>query len=894
MNILSAFGSWWDALLNRERIDGEVEAELQFHIDTYAQELIESGISAKDAQRKARAEHGHISVQKELYRSAIGLRPLQEIGGDLQYGLRSFARKPTFALIAVLSLALGIGATTAIFSLIYATLLHPFPYAGADRIVNPALIDQEHPQVPTWFALMPDQFETFSKAKSIDSVIGFLNNELTATSGELPEDVQAAYVTANVSSFLSVPAELGRGIQPSDVSVDRPPAEVVVLDYKYWRHKYNSDPQIVGRVLQLNHEDYTIVGVMPQRFAFTSTVGNVDVYIPWTADRCPNIFPLVKLKPGVSLAAANAEFQPLLKQFKRETPRHFPDTFQVSVQPIIEPYLRRDGHTLALLFASVTLLLLIGCANCSILLLARGESRQQELAIRSAIGASRFRIVRQLLVEALAISFTGAVVGAAFSYWLAKLPLQLMPDAFPQEAAITVNLPILAFAIVLALATGLISGLFPALRLSRPNLSQVIQSTSRTVGVNTSRRVLSLLITAQIALTFILLGTAGAAIAGFLKITSTRLGYEPHNVMVIGIPLKRDSSKDWAARANYIDQVRGTAASVPGVLDVAVINRGIPPAPPFGGLGTEGQFEILGVHNQKEQLAIVSLVSPEFFATLQIPLLKGRLWDQSENRRGDFVAVINQALSDRFFPNGDSLGHQLRVDALKDDGAPLTVASPQSSQQRQIIGVVADSRNNGLEHPAIPAIYVPYTAFMWDYTQLFIRTSNEPIESLRAIQIALHTGNGDQKAIAIVPDLEEALQHQPVWTQQHLFSILFSCFGTGALLLSLVGLGSTLAFAIAQRRSEFGIRMALGAQRDHIIWIASKATLTTVVSGVGLGLLLNVFIQKAIRHWTPDSIAGPWVLADVTLLLLICTLALSLVLAAQAAVVHPAQTLRCE
>lgn len=894
MSFFANLASWWNALVHRTRIDNDIEVELQFHIDAHTKQLIDSGIPPREAERRSKIEFGRVDVQKERYRSAIGLQSLHEIGGDFRYGLRSLYRRPGFALVAILSLALGIGATTAIFSLIYAVLLHPFPYAGADRIVNPAVIDETHPQIPTWFAVTPSQFESLSKANSIDSIIGFNLAGLTATSNDLPEDVRAAYVTSNASSFFGIPAMLGRGIQPFDVTRGMQPSNVVVLAYKFWQRKYNSDPKVIGQILQLNHENYTIIGVMPQRFTFTQTVGNADIYIPWTSTRFPHLLPWIKLKPGVSLAAANAEFQSFLNQFKQETPKHFPAAFYVSVQPIIEPYVHRTGRTLVLLFASVILLLLIGCANCSIILLARGESRQHELAIRSAIGASRFRIVRQLLIESLAISCTGAVIGVAASYWLAELPLRLMPDAFPQEAAITINLPILAFSIALAIFTGLLFGLFPALRLSRPNVSQVIQSTARAAGGSTGKGTLNVLIAGQIALTFILLGTAGAAIAGFMKITSTQLGYDPHNVMVIGVPLKRDTKKNQMARAAYIDQLRERAAVVPGVISVAVITRGIPPAPPFSGIGTQAPFEILGGQSRQEQHAIISLVSPEYFTTLKIPLLNGRLWDQSENQSGDFVAVINQALAERYWPKGDAIGHQIRADSLKDDGAPLSATSPQSGQWRQIIGVVADSRNNGLEQPIIPAIYVPYTTFMWDYTQLFIRTANQPLASLKAIRTALHSLNPEQRASTVVDDLEEGLQHQPVWAQQRLFSILFSFFATLALLLSLVGLASTLSFAIAQRKSELGIRMALGAQRAHIVWIVAKASLATVASGIFSGLLLNLFVGRMLRHWTPASVSAPGMLAGVTLLLLLCATITCLIPARRAANLDPAKTLRCD
>ncbi len=894
MILFAQFRSWWNALFHRSRVDKDIEAELQFHIDAHAQRLIEAGIPPQEAARRARVEFGRVDVQKEKYRSAIGLQPLHEIGGDIRYGLRSLYKNPAVSLVAVLSLALGIGATTAIFSVIYGTLLHPFPYAGVDRMVNPALINEENPQTPTWFALDPSQFDSFRHANSIDSILGFMLGGLTATGDDLPEDVRVAYVTSNASSFFGVPAMLGRGIQPFEVTNGVPPSNVVVLNYEFWQRKYNSDPKIVGHVLQLNHQNYTIVGVMARRFSFTNTVGIADVYIPWTSTRISFLFPLIKLKPGVSLSAANTEFQSFLNQFKRETPKHFPAFFHVSVQPIVEPYVHRSGRTLALLFAAVIFLLLIGCANCSILLFARGESRQHEFAIRNAIGASRFRIVRQLLIESLTISCAGAAIGVAASLWLAQLPLRLMPDAFPPEAAISINLPILAFSIGLALLTGLLFGLSPALHLARPNVSQVIQNTTRNAGGSTRKRTLNILIGGQITLTFVLLGSAGAAIAGFMKLTSTRLGYDPHNVVAVGIPLKRDTRKNQVERATYIDQLRERVAAVPGVVSVAVTSSGIPPSLPFSEGGMYTPFEILGGQSQQEQHAVFFLVDSEYFATLKMPMLRGRVWNQTENQRGDFVAVINETLARRDWPRGDAIGRQIRIPSLKDDGAPLSAASPQSGEWRQIIGVVADSKNNGLDQPTAPAIFVPYTTFMWDHTALFIRTANSPLASLKAVRIALHSVNPEQRAEAETDDLEERLQHQPIWAQQRLFSILFSFFAGLALVLFLVGLASTVSFAIARRMNELGIRMALGAQRSHIVWIVIRATLATVVSGIVIGLLLNLSLERALRHWTPASITAPWMLAGVTLLLLICATISCLLPAKRAANVDPVQTLRCD
>src|SRR6266851_2760587 len=308
MTLFAQMSSWWKALFDRSRIAVDVEAELQFHMEAHAQHFFDSGISPKEAFRRAKGEFGRADVQKEKYIAAIGLQPLHEIGGDIRYGLRSLYRNPSVSLVAVLSLALGIGATTAMFSLIYAALLHPFPYADASRIVNPAVIDEKRPDVPTWFVLTPSQFEAFSHAQSIDSVIGFMLAGLQTTGRELPEKVSTAFVTANESSFFGVRPLLGRDIQLSDVHQSASP-NVVVLDYRFWKRHYNGDAKVIGQILQLNHQDYTVIGVMPQRFTFTQTVGIADVYTPWVPASSPVLFPWIKLKRNVDPATANAEFQ---------------------------------------------------------------------------------------------------------------------------------------------------------------------------------------------------------------------------------------------------------------------------------------------------------------------------------------------------------------------------------------------------------------------------------------------------------------------------------------------------------------------------------------------------------------------------------------------------------
>jgi predicted permease len=890
MSLFAQLRSWWHALVHRSRTDQEIEAELQFHIDAYTQQLIDSGLTPAEAARQAKVEFGRVDMQKEKFRAAIGLNPLHEIGGDIRYGIRSLYRQPSVCIAAVLSLAFGIGATSAMFNVIYSTLLHPFPYADADRIVNPSLIDEKQPLVPTWFPLEPAQYESFLKAKSIESVLGFSIASQSETGGPFPEDIRIAYVTPNMNIFLGVAPLLGRGLQLSDASQD-----VIVLSYQYWQRRFGGDPSILGHTLDLNHQSFSLLGVMPERFTFTETVGNADGYIPWSASRTPALLPWIKLKPGVTPAMANAEFQAYLNRFQQQTPLHFPKQFHANVEPIRTPYLRRAGAMLAMLFGSVAFLLLIGCANCSVLLLARGEARQHELSIRSAIGASRFRMIRQLLVESLAIAFAGAALGTVLSWWLAQLPLKLMPGTFPQEATIDINWPVLAFSVVLALITGVLFGLAPALRFSRPDVSHMMQTRARTI-TSTAIRPVHLLIGAQIALTFILLGVAGAAIRGFMHITSIKLGYDPHNVGFVGIPLKRDPDKNRQTYVNYISRVRDTVAAVPGVISVSVSSHGIPPSQPFGGFGALASFDILGLPPEQPQRTLVQLVGPEYFPTLKIPLRSGRLWSEDENRQGDFVAVVNETFARQYFAGINPIGQQIRTGSLKNDGRPATLTSPKSDDWRQILGVVADSQNNGLDRPVAPAIYVPYTTFMWNNTQLLIRTAGDPQSLVRPLRTALHTFNPEQRiSLATkIGTLEEALSHQPVWMQQHLFSILFSFFGGLALFLSLFGIASTILFATARRRSELGIRMALGARRLHIIWTVSRTMLSTIASGIIAGLALHLALCSLLQRWMPGNNASLMIFAPVTVILIICAALACMLPAARAASIDPAQTLRCD
>jgi predicted permease len=874
--------TWWK---NRsERLKDEIQA----HIDFEIQENVEAGMLPEEARDAAMRKFGNVLLARERSREIWGWLWAERLWQDIHYSLRGLLKNPGFSAVAILSLALGIGATTSMFSLIYAVLLHPVPYADWQRLTYPIYLNDDQPTSPErWFSVTWPQYRQLLKADCVEDALGDDNTTSEITGRDIPEDVTLTYITENVSSFLRVPALLGRNIQPSDSdAADR--QALVVLGYEFWMRHYNGDRNVLGNTLELDHKPYTIVGVMPKDYTWEP-----DLYVPMSLlpMRDRNVIAIMKLKPGVSLARADAEIGALVHQFAKETPQYFPGRFRMHLEHITDRIVTTVGHALILLFAAVVMLLIIGCANCSILLLARGMSRQSELAVRAALGASRYRIVGQLIVEAMVLAITGSLLGILLAYWMAKLIFSLFPDVFMHESVIRINPPILAFSIALAFVSGLLFGLLPSLRMSRPDVSKAMQATGRKVaGRSGQARTLSTLIAAQIALTTIIMGTAGAAIGGFMRMTHGNFGYDPAHVMSVPIPLHQHSYLTREGRAAYFKTLQEKIAAVPGVTEIALSANATPPDS-----GSNLTFEVLGIPSAQRQYLRANFISPEYFSTLQIPLLQGRLWDETENSRGAAVAVINQTLARRYFPDGNAIGQQIRTPTLTlQIGDPgQLVGVPDTNGWLQVIGVAADSLDDGLDKPVQPALYVPYPRFMRMDTQFLVRTQGLPLASLHDVQRAILSVNPDQQTDLNVRDLNQWIEQQPEFKQQRLFSILFGLFSGLALALALVGLSSVVSYSVAQRTHEFGIRMALGAQRAHVLWIVCRNIGITVFSGVLAGLLIFLTLHKLLTHWTQNSYSSPLILAAAALFIL-CAGSACTIPALRAASIDPMQAVRYE
>src|SRR5919109_1090728 len=763
---------------------------------------------------------------------------------DLRFAARELRKRPWFTLTAVLSLALGIGATSAVFSVIYAVLIDPFPYPGSDRIMEIRLVDKEgHDRFagPTG-----PQANVLRQARSIEDVVLMDWWNLTTTDGDLPEDVQANYIDPNAPNHWGIRALKGRWLIPSDAPPGQTPQPVVVLTYAFWQRYFMGDPNVIGRTIRLVHKPYQVVGVMPPRFKW----GGVDIYLPLKVTQDPNIryAASIKLRAGVNPEQASAELQPLIEEFAKAAPTNYPDKFKVKLRSIVEVYARPLGPTLYLLLGAVASLLLIGCANVSISLLG------------------------------VLLAWRG------LSLLVATLP----ENSFPAESVIRMNVPVLLFSVALAFVTSIVFGLWPALQLSRPEIARLMQGSSRRVaGSVGARRSHGALVAAQVTLTLLMLTAAGAAGKGFLKLVNADLGYDPHNAMSVPIPIHENTEVEWKDRAEYFEQIRARIAAMPQVVAAGISTNATPPSN-----GWRQNVEILGSTSAEQPEVRVNFISPEYFPLLKIPLTQGRVLDHTENMRGAALMVINQTMARQLWPNVDAIGHQVKIPSLKDQ-PPYQRAAAGADGWFQIIGVAADVRDDGLRNPIKPQVYVPYTAQMWMFTQILVRTRVAPLSILRDIRAEIVKIDPEQQVMR-VRDLETWIRGMQEYAQQRLVATLFGIFSVLALALAAVGLYSVVSYGVATRTNEFGIRMALGAQAGDVIRIVLSSTAIQVSSGVAAGIALSVAFNKLATKWVTESSRDPMILGGVTLLLVVAAALACVVPARRAASVDPMEALRCE
>lgn len=806
---------------------------------------------------------------------------------DLRYALRQFGRSPGFSVSAILSLSLGIAATVAVFSVVYGVLLHPFPYRDVSRLCNVSVRDARG-EVRDEYFLGPELVQVLN-LPAFESIATWRNENLSVTGSDVPEAVNAYYGIGQTFPSLGVAPLLGRNLGPADAEDGQEPQPVVELHYRFWRRHFNGDPNVIGKTLELDHKAYTIIGVTRPEFTWD---WGADLYLPQAINDPRGGGVVVKLRRGVSLQAANAQLQPLLQEFAKEHPREYSPSYTADLHPLAWEVSHNIGGTIWLLFAGVGLLLATGCSNVSILLLARNGARQHEFAVRSAIGAGSARIIRQLMTESLLLAIGGTALGTGLAYRLLGLIVAWLPHhLFPPDVSIRINLPVLLFSIALALMTTLLFGLLPALQMTNPEIASAMQSGPRTMtGTVRSRRFHAVLVAGQIALTLLLLSTAGTAMEGFVRLLRVPLGYDPHNVVSVGIPLHENTYTTWQARTSYFEQLRASVASLPGVQAASIAGNAIPP-----NSGWELPFELRGLSAlpADAQMARLGLVDSNYFQALRTPLIAGRIWTAAEIAHGAGLVLVNESFIRRYGPGPNPIGHLLRIPKLQNP-PPNVPMAPSADGWLQIIGVVGDAVNGGIEQPVQPAVFAPYSLEVVGGTQILVRTRGAPAGLLDSLRKQIAAVNPEQQTYGAIADLEKWITDEPVWGRARLISALFAGFSILALALSAVGLYSVASYAVVQRTSEFGIRIALGATPSHVIRLVVASAGAGVGLGIAAGLVLSVGLERILAAWAGITGSPGLFITGAALLLLITATIASLIPARRALLVDPMTVLRSE
>ena len=751
---------------------------------------------------------------------------------DLRYAIRGLRSQPSFALLAILALALGIGATTTIFSAIYGVLLNPFPYTDANRIVNFYIHDTSNsrPGGRTFFKAA--EFIEYDKHRDLfEDVIGGGNEDVLCTLKDGPELFTGAYVTPNTFQFLGVSAQLGRTLTPDDGKPGAPP--VFVLAYKAWLKIFNLDPKILNQDFVLNGVKSKLVGIMPVRF----TKRGADLWRPAVPDRADDRYYMfqARMKPGATMSQVQSEFSVVARQMAQSFPKEYPKNFSVGVESYVDNVVGQFKKTLYTLAAAVALLLLIACANVANLLLARATAREKEIALRAALGASRSRIVAQLLVESMLLAVAGAAVGCVFSYCGIKALVTVLPQGMiPQEAVIQLNVPVMLFSLGIALVTALLFGLAPALQLTRRDVVEALKDSAKgSSGGMRHGKLRSTLVVVEVAMSLVLLSGAGLLMRTFIKLQQVDLGFNPENILVARLPLPKGPYDSAEGKQRFFRPLLARLSALPGVVAATETST----LPPYGGIRSD--VDIPGKTHDEKWQTVFQLVSEGYAPTLKMRLLRGRLLSESDVNGARKLTVVNQTFADKFFGKEDPLGKLVKLSFLA-----TMRPQPISNPVFEIVGVISDLKNQGLRDPVLPEALIPYTITGQFERGILVRTTGDPLRMLNTVRREIWAVNGDVP-LTLTGSLTGYLQQFTYAEPRFSLTLLGIFAGVGLVLVSL-GVYSVIAYSVSRQTHEIGIRMALGAARGDVLKMVLRMGLRLSVIGIGAGLIATFATTRAI------------------------------------------------
>jgi predicted permease len=828
--------SWATTQQDEERL----QAEIAEHLAMQTAENIQAGLSPIEARRQAMLKFGGVEAMKEEYRDRKGLPFLETLAQDLRYALRQLVASPGFTFIVIATMALGVGATTAIYSVIDVTLLHPLPYPNPSELVR---IEDDLPGVGAQdVSVSIPEWKDLENSGIFQCVALDYFNPVNLTGSAQPTRVTFKGVTPNYFAMLGVGAQLGRTFDPGDKTPGFS-LEVVISD-GLWKRAFGADPHILGKSLRLDNDVYHVIGVMPPGFrdqGKTSDERNTEIWGAGGFAALPFPPPLrnsrfgtafARLKPGLPVASAQAHIDALVASLKKQYPADYPAqaAWTVRLIPLSETVVGNVRQSLILLFGAVGLVLLISCVNVANLLLARASARGREMAVRQALGAARMRLIRQLLTESLLLFLLGGITGFAVLFCAQKFLLQFVPEDLPRLNDISISWGVLAFAIVVSVAAGTIFGLAPAWLMSRLDLNTTLRQEGR--GSNGSRqrsRLRHALVIGELALSLVLMIAAGLLLRSFWDLFKVPLGFNPSRVMAIEtwLPFPNDPKTDIYSTATQesllLREVLRRNRTLPGVEETAVGDRA---ALPLGhGKDDLNMFPLVregqDVESSQPPLIDTSIVSPEYFHLLGMTLLRGRLFVDQDLEATPSIAVINQAAMRTYWPGQDPVGKRVRLRAAKPDWTT-------------IVGVIADARTESLADAGIPQVYLDIYQRPAKDLAFFLRGQVDPATISAQVRTQIQ---------AVDPEL-------PVFHAETLDDVLSSSlsvrrfsmemvafFAATALLLAGLGIYGTISYLVNEQSREIAIRLALGAQRGDVLKMVLRQGLTLAGAGAGVGLV---------------------------------------------------------
>jgi predicted permease len=871
---------WIRSIARRHSLESGLDEEIRFHVDQQIQKNRRSGMSLDEARRQAFIQFGGAERVKERTRDEFRRALLEDLVRDFRYGGRNLRRAPGFTTVSVLTLALGIGAVTVIYSVVHNVVVDPLPYRDAERLVNVFVLDTQTDRVRGTFS--PSELLDFRDQSSIfEDVIGTLGQGVRYETPDSVEYLRGVWVTPNFFNFMGLNPLLGRAIVPED---GRPGAPAVaVLRYRAWMTHFGGDPSVVGKTVVLNGEPRTIVGVMPPRFTWHAA----DLWIPGPLDRsAPNVGPpsrnfQARLKRGITLQQAEAQLNVIAERRAREHPSDYPQQRRMRVLNVIEYTVGRFSGVLYTTLAAVGLLLLIACCNVANMLLARATTREREMMIRMSLGAGRGRIVRQLMVESVLLAAGGAAFGCLFAYLgIDALVARLPQNPLPGEVDITLNAPVLVFSLGAAGLSAILFGMAPALYTARRDLADGgLKSGGK--GIAGGRgRLRNVLVTAEIALSLVLVLSAGLLMRSFMALMWVDPGFNPDRLVVVAVAFPPARYTTAAEKQRFNRESLERISALPGVEAVAA-TTGIPP---FSG-GATVAVELAGTSAPDGRPAEVQSVTADYFRALGVQFTRGTGFADLAVNETPRMTVVNQTFVDRYFSGHDPLRMQIRL-------TPETGPSdPSRHGVFEIVGVVADLKNEGLLEPAAPQAYLPWSSASRGYPQMLVRTASDPAKSLTAIRRELALVDR-QVAVLQTSTVAEALDR--FYYAQPRFSLLvLGIFATTGTLLVAVGVFSVMAYTVSRQKKEIAVRMALGASRSHVYGVILSLGARLLAAGAAVGLLASFATNRllATQLWNVSPY-DPLTLAAATILVSLIALTACYIPARRAMHVEPIAALR--